>query len=114
LQKVCKVRETVAAITVYDFNIEKMIEFRGLSGKFLKIALVLMVAFNHEIGICFGQDGDHDQYGGYKKIKSNPAGYFRIENKGDKWYLVTPDGNGFRAMGINHFSSKMENPQEVT
>jgi hypothetical protein len=46
-----------------------MIDFKGLSGKILKVGLVLMVAFNHQTGICFGQDADHDQYGGYKKDK---------------------------------------------
>jgi hypothetical protein len=42
-----------------------------------------------------------DQYGGLESIKFNSTGFFRVE-KGDRWWLVTPDGSAFISYGINH------------
>jgi hypothetical protein len=78
-----------------------------------KAAIFSLIVTYVAITACVAQDRNYDRYGGYKKIKGKSTGYFHIENKGDKWYLVTPDGYGFRGLGINHFSSKMADPEGV-
>ncbi len=42
-----------------------------------------------------------DKFGGIRAIKFKPSGFFRIE-KGDRWWLVTPEGSGFISYGLNH------------
>ena len=49
---------------------------------------------------CF-QGNDLDRFGGLKAISFNANGYFRLE-KGDRWWLVTPEGNAFLSWGLNH------------
>ena len=43
-----------------------------------------------------------DQYGGWTGKKFEATGWFRTE-KDDRWWLVTPEGNAFLTLGINHF-----------
>ena len=45
-----------------------------------------------------------DKYGGWKGKKFTATGFFRAE-KEDRWWLVTPEGNAFISLGINHFTS---------
>ena len=45
--------------------------------------------------------GTLDQFGGWTGKRFAATGYFRVE-KGDRWWLVTPDGNAFLSWGINH------------
>ena len=45
---------------------------------------------------------DLDKYGGWKGKKFKATGFFRAE-KEDRWWLVTPEGNAFISLGINHF-----------
>jgi hypothetical protein len=45
----------------------------------------------------------YDKYKGYFKLSTEPSGFFRIEQFDGRHYLVTPEGNVFRALGINHF-----------
>ena len=50
----------------------------------------------------YGQD--YDAYGGYVKLTSSHAsGYFRLDRINRRDYLVTPEGHGYVALGINHF-----------
>lgn len=46
-------------------------------------------------------NGQFDQYGGWKKRNFKATGFFRVE-KDDRWWFVTPDGNAFVSFGINH------------
>lgn len=44
----------------------------------------------------------HDKYGGLLKGESFEAkGFFRTEKRGDRWYLVTPEGHPFYSLGVN-------------
>ena len=43
-----------------------------------------------------------DQYGGWTGKKFEATGWFRTE-KHDRWWLVTPEGNAFLTLGVNHF-----------
>ncbi len=42
-----------------------------------------------------------DRFGGWKGRKFRATGFFRAE-KDKRWWLVTPEGNGFLSFGINH------------
>ncbi len=42
-----------------------------------------------------------DSYGGLKSVRFDATGFFHVE-KGDRWWLVTPDGAAFLSFGLNH------------
>ncbi|QDT39695.1 hypothetical protein [Stratiformator vulcanicus] len=50
-----------------------------------------------------GDETEFDQYGGNKSMISEATGFFRLEKFEDRHFLVTPEGHGYRALGINHF-----------
>lgn len=43
---------------------------------------------------------DIDEYGGWTGIKGTPTGFFHTEYVGNRWWLITPKGNGFFGIGI--------------
>lgn len=43
-----------------------------------------------------------DSYGGCDKWKFEPTGYFRVEQQNGRWFFVTPAGNGFISVALNH------------
>ncbi|MYB16808.1 MAG: hypothetical protein F4X41_07235 [Chloroflexi bacterium] len=49
-----------------------------------------------------------DRYGGWTGKKFSPSGYFRTEKDG-RWWLVSPEGNGFLSFGINHLHPEFWN-----
>lgn len=49
-----------------------------------------------------------DRYGGWTGRKFAPSGYFRTEKDG-RWWLVSPEGNGFLSFGINHLHPEFWN-----
>jgi hypothetical protein len=46
-------------------------------------------------------DKNQDKYGGWKGLKFHGTGFFRLE-KSDRWWFVTPEGNGYLSFGLNH------------
>lgn len=44
-----------------------------------------------------------DSYGGKRSIKEQATGFFHLTKVGDRHFFVTPEGHGYRALGINHF-----------
>ncbi len=46
-----------------------------------------------------------DRFGGYKPIRSEATGFFRVEKIGSRWWFITPDGHAFISMGVNHMTS---------
>ncbi len=46
-----------------------------------------------------------DAYGGWTDIKGRATGWFHLEAINGRTLLVTPDGHGFVALGINHFNT---------
>ena len=45
----------------------------------------------------------YDSYGGWKEKKLSKTGFFHTEHDGERWWLVTPEGNAFLSFGINHY-----------
>jgi hypothetical protein len=44
-----------------------------------------------------------DRFGGWKGKKLKASGFFRTEHDGNRWWLVTPEGNAFISFGVNHY-----------
>ena len=47
-----------------------------------------------------------DIYGGWEGMKFKATGYFHLV-KDKRWWLVTPDGNAFLSLGINHLHTDL-------
>ena len=44
-----------------------------------------------------------DRFGGWKGKRFEATGFFRTDHDGERWWLVTPEGNAFLSLGINHY-----------
>ena len=44
-----------------------------------------------------------DSFGGNRAMAGNATGFFHLKKIGNRHFLVTPEGHGYRALGINHF-----------
>jgi hypothetical protein len=49
-----------------------------------------------------------DRFGGWTEKKFEATGFFRVE-KDDRWWFVTPEGNAFLSVGINHLHPDLWN-----
>ena len=49
---------------------------------------------------------EFDQFGGWKGKNFKATGFFRVE-KDRRWWLVTPEGNAFLSLGINHLHADL-------
>ncbi len=47
-------------------------------------------------------DGGRDQYGGWTGVRVAATGFFRVQQIGGRWWFITPEGNGFLSVGVNH------------
>jgi len=57
------------------------------------------------LSIPLRSNGQYDAYGGWLDVKAPASGFFYVTKKGDRYTLVTPEGHGYYAMGINHMST---------
>jgi len=48
------------------------------------------------------QAQDLDNYGGFMDVVGNKTGFFHTEKIDNRWWLVTPEGNGFFGIAISH------------
>ncbi len=42
-----------------------------------------------------------DAYGGWDGVKGSKTGFYHTEKIGGKWWIITPEGNGFLSKGVN-------------
>jgi len=54
-------------------------------------------------GFKFSKDPKLDAYGGWKADKSAATGFFRVEKKGERWWIIDPDGFPFIHKGVAVF-----------
>lgn len=54
-------------------------------------------------GFNFTKDPALSSYGGWKKNPSTATGFFRVEKKGDRWWIIDPDGYPFIHKGVAVF-----------
>ena len=60
--------------------------------------LIIKQKQNHRVG-----DMKYDSFGGNLAYRSNATGFFHIRRIQGREFLITPEGHGYRALGINHF-----------
>ncbi len=60
--------------------------------------LIITQKQNHQV-----EDKPYDTYGGNPAYDSDATGFFYIKRFQDREFLITPEGHGYRALGINHF-----------
>ena len=65
------------------------------------MALLLMAVVT-EGGPAREPEETFDRYGGIKSIRATETGWFHAERIDGRDFLVTPEGHGFFALGINH------------
>jgi hypothetical protein len=91
----------------YDLMVSKNVPERerktlDIACRTLKHAWIAAILMSSLVLKSYGQD--YDAYGGYVKLTSgHPSGYFRLDRINRRDYLVTPEGHGYVALGINHF-----------
>lgn len=48
------------------------------------------------------QTTELDSYGGFADVKGEKTDFFHTEKIDSRWWLVTPEGNGFYGIGLSH------------
>jgi len=54
-------------------------------------------------GFEYSNDPKVSDYGGWKTEQSNGTGFFRVEKKGDRWWIIDPEGYPFIHKGVAVF-----------
>ncbi|MEM6690125.1 MAG: hypothetical protein AAF664_11900 [Planctomycetota bacterium] len=70
---------------------------------FLFMVCVFAFALVIVVVRCNADESQFDRYGGLKDIKRKATGFFRLSEIDGSHFLITPEGHGYRALGINHF-----------
>lgn len=95
-------------------QIENSISLQS-SKRFSKSILALLtfslISLSTNPGFC---EEEFDQYGGLKTIKAEATGFFRHEKIDGHHFLITPEGHGYRALGINHFHNMTSKNYDAT
>lgn len=72
--------------------------------KVVTIAFVLAGLLASHVSSTAAEPEDaFDSYGGNRAIAGNATGFFHLKKIADRHFLITPEGHGYRALGINHF-----------
>lgn len=58
---------------------------------------------DHLSGFTYLKDPALGTYGGYKVNQGTATGYFRVEKKGDRWWIIDPEGYPFINRGLAVF-----------
>jgi hypothetical protein len=67
--------------------------------KLLVILSICFISLN-----LFSQfvESKFDKYGGHLSLNAKKTGWFHVEKLNNRWYFVTPEGNGFFSLGATH------------
>ncbi len=71
-----------------------------------KMLVLLLASLSTGLMCCGGEPPkvpELDRFGGWKAKQFEATGFFRTEHDGERWWLVTPEGNAFLSLGINHY-----------
>lgn len=64
-------------------------------------------------GRGLAQSADTDAYGGSTRVRWEATGWFRLQQHGGRFWLVTPEGHPFFNLGINHLNAGWTNEQRA-
>ena len=73
---------------------------RHLAMRVLALAVVSLAA----LSAVEPQSLPTDRFGGYFAVTTTSTGHFAVEKIRDRWWLVTPEGHGMFALGVNHLN----------
>lgn len=59
------------------------------------------------------QGAETDAYGGSTRVRWEATGWFRLQQSGGRFWLVTPEGHPFFNLGINHLNAGWTNEQRA-
>jgi len=76
--------------------------------KTLAIAALFAILF-----ACCARSDELDAYGGWADIRGKASGAFHIDKINGRYLLITPDGHGFVALGVNHLGAIKSNGQDA-
>ena len=65
--------------------------------------ILLSLAGNLRSAAQEDKAGRLDRFGGNTALSGDATGFFHLEEIDGRHYLITPEGHGYRALGINHF-----------
>ncbi len=74
-----------------------------MSGVLLVGVMVGFFAVEGVMAMDKSRAPDRDRFGGWTGKRFEATGFFRTEHDGKRWWLVTPEGNAFISLGINHY-----------
>ena len=60
--------------------------------------------FGANRGLGAGPVDQLDRFGGWTGKQFGATGFFRTEHDGNRWWFVTPEGNAFISLGVNHYN----------
>ncbi len=55
---------------------------------------------------------DLDRYGGWRGVRSEATGFFRVEKQDGRWWFITPEGHAFLSAGVNHVDYRKDYSNE--
>ena len=61
----------------------------------------------------YSQDPETDIYGGWKIASSNSSGFFKVEKKDNRWWIIDPNGNPFIHKGVAAFRPGLSANQKL-
>jgi hypothetical protein len=64
-------------------------------------------------GFSMAKDPETNSYGAWKVNKSEGTGFFRVEKKGDRWWIIDPEGYPFIHKGVAVFRPGNSERQKV-
>jgi agarase len=64
-------------------------------------ALGFLMAAASTVPSMMATDTARDTYGGWKEIQGTKTGFFHTEKIAGKWWIISPEGNGFLSKGVN-------------
>lgn len=75
---------------------------KGLRKTIINVKALLLTSLFVPI-LIFAQEPGYDAYGGRTDLRINEGnGFFQLGKINGKHFLVTPEGNAFRSIGLNH------------
>lgn len=71
----------------------------------VRLPLITTVAALVMLGVSFSNaaESNFDSFGGNMSLQGEATGFFHLEEIDGRHFLITPEGHGYRALGINHF-----------
>lgn len=65
------------------------------------IVMMIMMSVPAFLNAVTTSATDYDPYGGWRTVHGTKTGFFHTEKINGKWWIISPEGNGFLSKGVN-------------